>query len=70
MKPLSNALNKAGICQGIDFKRYDYLECSMSHTNLGSIFVMTTTYMVVSGDDFSKQYHEQIINTNNKKCNG
>ena len=29
MEPLSNALNKAGICQEIDFKRSDYLECSM-----------------------------------------
>ena len=42
MGPLSSALNKAGICQEIDFKRSDYLECSMRHTNRSSIFGMTT----------------------------
>ena len=33
MGQLSDALNKVGICQEIDFKRSDYLECSTSHTN-------------------------------------
>ena len=40
---LSNALNKAGIFQEIDFKRSYYLGCSMRHTNHSSIFGMTTT---------------------------
>jgi len=48
MGPLSNALNKAGICQEIDFKRSDYLECSMRHTNHSSIFGMTTMGIVQS----------------------
>jgi len=48
MGPLSNALNKAGICQKIDFKRSDGLECSMRHTNHNSIFGMTTTDIVQS----------------------
>jgi len=33
MGPLSNALNKTGISQEIDFKHSDYLECFMRHTN-------------------------------------
>jgi len=33
MGPLSNVLNKKGICQEIDFKRSDYLKCSIRHTN-------------------------------------
>jgi len=45
---LANALNKAGISQEIDFKRSDYLECSMRDTNHSSIFGMTTTGIVQS----------------------
>jgi hypothetical protein len=45
---LSNALNKAGICQEIDFKRSEYLDWSMRHTNHSSIFGMTTMCIVQS----------------------
>ena len=45
---LSKALNKAGICQEIYFKRSDYLECSVRDTNHSSIFGMTTTGIVQS----------------------
>ena len=48
MGSFSNALNKAGICQEIDFKSSDYLECSIRHTNHSSIFGMTTTGIVQS----------------------
>ena len=48
MGRLSNALNKAGICQEIDFKRFDYLEYSIRHRNHSSIFGITTTGIVQS----------------------
>ena len=48
MGPLSNALNKAGICQKIDFKRSHCLECSLRHTNHSSIIGMTITDIVQS----------------------
>ena len=48
MGPLSNALNKAGLCQEIAFKRSNCLECSMKQTNHSSIFGITTTGIVQS----------------------
>ena len=45
MESLSKALNKAGICQEIDFKRSDYSdECSVRHTNHSSIWPPRASY--------------------------
>jgi len=46
IRPLSTALNIAGNCQEIDFKRFDYLECSIRHTNHSSIFGRTSTGII------------------------